>query len=313
MPADTLTISLVDPTVEQTTFPAMGGEAHVVLNGSPPPLLTVAQMQVDRLEQLWSRFLPDSEISRVNRAKGVWVEVSEETMLLVEHAITGWWHSGGRFDPSVLRSLELLGYDRTLEEVGDARPTPIRPWPAPGLAEVRIDRDRHRLWIPLGTAIDPGGLGKGLAADLVAEELVRDGAAGALVNLSGDLRVAGRGPDAGAWGIEVQGPDGATIAHLGLTAGGVATTTDQRRRWTQDGEPRHHLIDPRTGHPADSDLSAVTVIAGTAWWAEVMAKSAYLAGREGAPTVLAQGGATGLLVDRAGSVHRVPGVEDFLR
>ncbi|HET6953085.1 MAG TPA: FAD:protein FMN transferase, partial [Acidimicrobiales bacterium] len=128
---------------------------------------------------------------------------------------------------------------------------------------------------------DPGGIGKGLAADLVTAELMAAGAAGALVNLGGDLRVRGEPPAGDVWSVAVAHPldPARDLLHLGLTDGAVASSSRLRRRWTQDGRDRHHLIDPRTGGPAGSPLLAVTVVALDGWWAEAAAKSVFVAGR----------------------------------
>jgi hypothetical protein len=107
------------------------------------------------------------------------------------------------------------------------------------------------------------------------------GARGALVSLGGDVRVAGASPHGGEWRIAVEDPDDPehVLAVVPLTEGGLATTTTARRRWTApDGTTAHHLIDPATGAPASVPWGQVTVVAGTAAWAEVAAKVAFLDG-----------------------------------
>ncbi len=163
---------------------------------------------------------------------------------------------------------------------------------------------------PAGVGFDPGGIGKGLAADLVVAELLAAGAEGACVHIGGDLRVEGCGP----WRVDVADPFDSrrpAVAALALSAGGLATSSRLRRTWWRGGARRHHIIDPVTGRPADTDVVAVTVITGEAWRAEVLATSALLAGVAGALRVLEDAGATGLVVGAGGTIHPAPGLEAF--
>jgi thiamine biosynthesis lipoprotein len=133
--------------------------------------------------------------------------------------------------------------------------------------------------------LDPGGIGKGLAADMVAEELRAQGAFGALVDIGGDVRVSGAGPHDGAWVIDVSHPGvDQPLLHLLVRDAGIATSSVLRRRWICGGAVRHHLVDPRDGLPVRGDMVAVTVIAATTAAAEVQTKSIFVAGsRDVAP------------------------------
>jgi len=125
-----------------------------------------------------------------------------------------------------------------------------------------------------GTQLDLGGIGKGYAVDRVAAELALTGSC--LVNAGGDLAVRG-----GAWPVGIA--DGLTVE---LTRGAIATSGRDRRNWRRDGEAQHHLIDPSTGRPAETDLLRVTVVAASAVEAEVLAKIAFLGGEVDVPRVL---------------------------
>jgi thiamine biosynthesis lipoprotein len=165
--------------------------------------------------------------------------------------------------------------------------------------------------LPAGTGFDPGGIGKGLAADIVLSELVATGAEGACVNVGGDLRVSGVAPD-GAWTVGVEHPwQRLPLVLLGLSAGAVATSTTLRRRWQVDGEVLHHLIDPATGEPSTTDLSLATVLAGEAWSAEVLAKTVLLRGAARAFDVL-DAAVEAITVDRLGRVAATAGIGAFL-
>jgi thiamine biosynthesis lipoprotein len=134
-----------------------------------------------------------------------------------------------------------------------------------------------------------------------------------LVNVGGDLRVAGDDVDGTPWTIGIEHPAcPRPVALLGLHGGAVATSTTLKRRWEVDGERRHHLIDPRTGRPSTSDLELVAVMAGEAWRAEVLAKAVLLRGAGRGFELLAGSGMEALAVDTAGWVLASPGLEDFL-
>ena len=144
-----------------------------------------------------------------------------------------------------------------------------------------VDTEAAVVQLPVGTALDPGGLGKGLAADIVTVELLAAGARGALVEIGGDLRLAGDAPAGHSWTIEVDtaAADASVVdagtTFVSLADGGVATSTSRLRTWTVGGEHRHHLIDPATLRPSASDTVSCTVIAGSAAWAEAFTKVAF--------------------------------------
>jgi thiamine biosynthesis lipoprotein len=166
--------------------------------------------------------------------------------------------------------------------------------------------------VPRGVGFDPGGIGKGLAADLVVDELVAEGASGACVNVGGDLRAEGAGPAGGGWVVTVEEPrSSATMASVALTSGAVATSTRTRRTFGRPQEGRHHLIDPATGRPARSGLVAATIVAGRAWQAEVLAKAAFVAGARDGLRLATRFDAEALLVDDDGRTHVTPGFERF--
>jgi thiamine biosynthesis lipoprotein len=288
----------------------MGSDAHLVVVGGPPGLLDRAQGHVDRLERLWSRFRADSEVSELNRRAGTPVRVSPETVELVRRAVDGWWLSGGAFDPTVLGAVLRAGYDRSFETMGAT----ARPGSSPlelGASDIVVDGDQ--VCLPGGVGFDPGGIGKGLAADLVLAALLAGGADGACVNLGGDVAVAGTGPDGEAWTVTVEhewSPE--PVAWLGLAGGSVATSTTLRRRWENGGQVRHHLVDPRTGLPSDSDLNHVTVVAATTWAAEVLAKAVLLRGSDHAFDILGGTGAQALAVTASGEITSTAGLSAYL-
>ena len=243
----------------------------------PAPLL-------DRMERCWSRFDPDRDLSRLNADPGSAVEVPLLLAAAVERAVTAWRCTDGAFDPTVHDALVAAGYDRTFHEVAD-RSVPAHPGlavPGCGLVEVELDGSAGLLdpdappavvRRPPGLRLDLGGVGKGLAIDLLADVLLAGGVGSAIVSLGGDVRLAGRVP-LGGFTVPVTDPwDGSELTSMVLQApGAVVTSSTRRRRWqTDDGGWAHHLIDPRTGRPADRGGAAVVAVAAEAWWAESLA------------------------------------------
>lgn len=286
----------------------MGADAHLVVVGGPRHLIEVARRRVDELEARWSRFRPDSEISELNRRAGQAVRVSADTVLLVERSIEAWGSTGGSFDPTVLGAMLRAGYHRSFDEL-DRPGAPSTSALVIGCTDIVVADGTVRL--PAGSGFDAGGIGKGLAADLVAVETMRAGADGVCVNLGGDLRVSGSGPAGAAWTIALEHPRlDHPVALLGLSEGAVATSTTLRRRWVVDGTARHHLIDPATGEPSTTDLELATVIAGEAWLAEVLAKAVLLRGSDRAFDIVDPARVRALTVDHTGLVSTTLGFAD---
>lgn len=278
--------------VTEHRFRAMGTWGHVLVHhdGSAPALAAEARHLVAGYEAAWSRFRPASDVGRLNRAGGAPVAVADETLLAVARALDARRATAGRYDPTVLGAVEAAGYDRDFAEVAARAATgAVRvAEPCPAGAAVAIDLDAGTIAVADGAALDLGGIGKGLAADLVAGALlVAGGVLGVVVNLGGDLRAAGAAPTAAGWGVALDDPrrPAANLATLALAAGGVATSSTRRRRWPTPHGERHHLIDPATGAPTTSALASATVVAASAADAEVWATAALVAGDD-APDVV---------------------------
>jgi thiamine biosynthesis lipoprotein len=303
------------PTANELEFRAMGTDVHVVVVGGAGDSVGWAVERIEELEQRWSRFRETSEISRLNRSAGVEMVVSDDTALLIQLAIEAFHLSGGSFDPTVLGAVVRAGYDRSFDQLSEpsshrADANEVYRRLVVGCND--IEQEGNRVRLPAGTGFDPGGIGKGLAADLVSDALIDRGAIGACVNMGGDVRVRGVGPDGGGWTIAIDqfGVD-EPLAIVGLDDGAVATSTTLRRTWDVDGERRHHLIDPGTGLPSDSDLVHVSVIAENAWVAEILAKAVLLRGSEHPFDLIGGSGAEALAVDRDGRRMQSDGFARF--
>ncbi len=280
------------------SFAVMGATAEVTIIGGPRALLEVARGRLTDLERRWSRFIPTSEISRLNRAGGVPVRVSAETRLLVQRALDGHSVTGGRFDPTLLGAILRAGYVDSFDQLG-ARPRRLDSTLVTGAHRIEVDESAGTVRIPVGVGFDPGGIGKGLAADIVAEEVHALGAPGVCVNVGGDVRVLGSAPDGDAWRVMVESPwnRDAPMARLRLRDGAVATSSRLRRRWVRDdGLAQHHIVDPLTGTSARSPVLAATAVASEGWKAEVLSKAAFLDAGRGLELIEALGAAALVVV-----------------
>jgi len=298
----------------ETSFHAMGSTAHLLVVGPDPKAdLDWARTRLTELEARWTRFSPDSELSRLNESEGHPVMASPDTYRLIDHAVTAWERTSGRYNPNLLRSLTALGYDRTFTTI--EHPSPVTgTLQGQSVAAIDLNPGLNAVTLPSGAGIDPGGIGKGLAADMVVEELLARGAHGAMVNLGGDIRAAGTPHDTNGWHITVADPfdPEREMLRVEIPAGAIATSSRLQRQWTNtNGNTLHHILDPETGQPIDNDIAAVTVVAGEAWWAEALTKAVFTAGVTHGLDQLTN--ASGVIVDLDGNRHATPDLETALR
>ncbi len=254
--------------VEAHHFEALGTNCSLFAIDLAPHRLLEGEFWVRRMGARLTRFSPDSELSRFNASPGEWGEVSPELESLLRESLRAFETSSGLVNVAVLRSLQAVGYTRPLSE-GRPSPTELVACPAAPLPEVLAVRDGAARLEP-GAGIDLGGIAKGWMADRLRDSLGPN----VLANLGGDLSGRGMGPAGEGWPV---GLGGMTLL---LRDQGAATSSVRRRRWSVE---HHHLIDPRTGLPAQTGLEEVSVIAANGVEAEVVAKTALLAGPEVAP------------------------------
>jgi FAD:protein FMN transferase len=315
MGIDTVTTGRPTVSIATRDLRVMGGRAHVVVHGGDDGLLDLAEARLRELEAIWSRFLPDSDITRANRSAGTPVHVHHDTVAVVGRALAGWRQTGGRFDVTVLPALVTNGYTHSALS---AAPAPTVPGDRIGLSAWMVaDAESSTITVPATSAIDLGGIGKGYAADLVADELITSGAAGAMVNVGGDIAMRGTPVDGADWLVGVEDPTAVPshVALLRMVSGGIATSGTTVRKWSVPGDPpgttRHHLIDPLTARSADTGTMTATVLAGDCATAEVYATAAMLLDPAAAVLMVEGVGLAGLVVATDGTVHRTRGLGAF--
>ena len=235
----------------------------VEVGGSTPGETEMIERIFRARDRQFSRFREDSELSRVNRAPHEIVTVSKTFGRMVERARTAAAATGGLVDPTLAGALAAAGYDRDFDELEPRAETVSRG----GRGRWRDVRMLGRLLVrPAGVELDLNGVVKGQTVDE------------AVGLLSGDGFVTAGGDYAGNGEFDVALPGGGSVR---VTRGGLATSGTTKRRWLRAGVWQHHLIDPRSGAPADSPWAEVTVSAGTCLQADVAAKAAFLLGPDG--------------------------------
>jgi thiamine biosynthesis lipoprotein len=257
-------------------FFAFGGaRCEIVSLDQDEQAVSTAVEDVYEFQSALSRFEPTSELSRFNAYPGARVQVSPLLESLLRASLEAYEISDGLVNAAGGNAVIAAGYDRTITAVKRSPGQPSAAAPPPRLPNVL------QVWhgsaaLRTGTTLDFGGVGKGWLADLMIDRFDN-----AVVNLGGDLRARGDGLDGAGWRVALV--DGTALR---LHDGGVATSGVGERRWTGG----HHIIDPRTGTPAISDLDSVCVATSTAFLAEVFAKGALILGSETAREWLAERG-----------------------
>jgi FAD:protein FMN transferase len=289
---------------------------------------------LDEIERICSRFLPESELCALNAAAGRPFRASADLYAVVARAMEMAARTDGLFDPTILPALLAAGYTRSFDKIGQreigaaaADAQAASDWRGGCWREVLLDARTRTITLPVGVALDLGGIAKGWAADEGARRFL-DTFPADLIDLGGDLRVRGE-PEAGkGWLVGIEDPRVTSspeesanqpqyLAAVELRHGGIATSGATRRWWLRAGQRMHHLIDPRSGLPVESNMDqramlSCTVLAPTALEADVYAKVAFLRGYPDGLTALPDGMA-GLCVFTNGTFAASAGLEEYLR
>jgi thiamine biosynthesis lipoprotein len=260
---------------------------------------------MDRVDKAASRFRPDSELSIVNTRAGALVPVSRLLVDLVDVSLVAAQVSGGAVDPTVGPAVVAAGYDADIEAVRRRFPkAPGDPKPVTGWQEVRLNRKLALLGIPKDCALDLGATAKAWTADRAANVLSKRYGCAVLVEIGGDLRAAGTPKK--PWVITVAERPGEPGVLVTLAHGGLTTSTRTVRRWQTATGYGHHVIDPRTGRPADGKYRTASIWAPTAVRANTFS-TALVATGEASLGRLKLAGHPARLVDADGEVTELSG------
>jgi thiamine biosynthesis lipoprotein len=271
-------------------FHAMGCDMLAVVDSeTKPALLSYVPDWFEAWEQCLSRFRYDSELTRLNNIHEQPVYVTETLWDVFQAARKAEEMTDGLVTPTLLDAIIEAGYDRPFDELpGFTTPPTVAPalTLSPSLRAILFDESTRTITLPIGMGLDFGGVAKGWAAHQAMRRLQAEGAAlseskgPVLIDAGGDIAISGPRADGSPWPVGIADPfrKGDNIELIYLNACGVGTSGKDRRRWTRDGLFQHHIIDPATNQPVETDLLTVTVIAPDVMQAEAAAKAVFILG-----------------------------------
>ena len=257
-------------------FKAMGSHMQAWLSAPSSreaEILTQVPDWFETWEAALSRFRPTSELNALNAHSGDWMQVSPTLFEIIEDAKLAAESSDGIFNPLILNALEAAGYEHSFDpNAATEQQSPVAaPQAIPAWQLIQLDADRQAVRLPPGARIDLGGIAKGWAAQEAADRLSAYGAC--LIDAGGDLVACGSPDENDGWIVKIPTLNQAeTMFHILLVDEAIATSGTDFRHWQRNGQTMHHLIDPRTGRPSDSNIVRSTVIAPDAIEAVVWAK-----------------------------------------
>lgn len=293
------------------SFRALGTTAVVAVvdPAARDDALAAVTAELAAMDAACSRFREDSELRRLCRSGGRPVAVSRLLFEAVEVALAAATATGGLVDPTIGRNLRLAGYDATFRVVASRDAAGFRPRfeAVPGWRTVTLDRRACTIQVRDRVELDLGSTAKALAADRSAARAGTVAGCGVLVSLGGDVAVAGR-PPAGGWSIGIAHDHASADVQqtVAIRAGGLATSSTTVRRWRSGDRVLHHLIDPRTGRPAETPWRSVSVAAASCVEANVASTAAVILG-DSAPEWLTARGLAARLVDNDGATVALGG------
>ncbi len=253
-------------------------------DGASQQLLDDCFALIATREALWSRTVAESDISRVNNANGETVTVSEDTATLLQTAQFYTAVTDGAFDITTAKLTDVWKAANGKEAIDDKALTAALD--AVGAQHIVVNG--CEVTLPENVNIDLGGIAKGAIADEVCNLLKEGGCDSALVDLGGNIVAVGSKPDGKPFHIGIAHPldDGALIATAAVTDKAVVTSGSYERTYTVGGTVYSHILDPKTGYPAVSDLLSVTIIAPLGIDADALSTACYVLGFEKATTLL---------------------------
>jgi thiamine biosynthesis lipoprotein len=284
----------------------MGVRCEVsVVGGNAYALVEVGLQMVADLERLWSRFILSSDICRLNQTSGKAVWVDARTVALVGHMQAAHSATKGAFNPTLLPLLIQQGDTQSLiDDKKSSIPETSHVFSSLDGIVIRAD---NTVELPVGMTLDAGGIGKGLAADMVAEYLLTRGAESVCVNLGGDIRVTRQNDSTHDWPIQIMSPSqpDTALCTISLSEGAVATSHTNARLREDRGIPQHIASE---GSIAPSAIAA-SVVASTAAWAEAWTKYAIL--RD--VSLIESLGLAAMTVDSNGKIVETATWKEFVR
>ncbi len=276
---------------------------------NPEDAIAKAFAEIARVEQLFSRYLPSSDVSKINEQAGEWVTVSHETIKVIEQGITYGIATNGAFDITIGSLVTLWGFGTSTQRVPSQAELDITI-ALVDFRAVEVNHNSNQVRIPEGSMLDLGGIAKGYAVDQAAQVLRANRISKGLINAGGDIATIGTRPDGNPWRVGIQDARDTTavLAVVPLTNSTVVTSGDYQRFFVEDNVNFHHIIDPKTGYPARGVIS-VTVVADTALVGDIFSTAIFVLGNDqGQALVEATSGLEAIIVDEAGEIWTSSGL-----
>lgn len=299
--------------MSSTVFHAMGSKIIVRMDGKSPKVQAALEKARDWFltwEACLSRFQPDSELSLLNQRAGQATKASQTLWDVIQAAAEAIQETNGLVTPTILKDLEAAGYNKSFTELDtnsrEQKQVPLKSkvtsLESDSEPKIQFLMATRTIIIPEGISLDLGGFAKGWAADITAHRL--GNIAPTLVNAGGDIAVSGTDASGQAWQVGIGHPDDPKrhLAIWPITGGGIATSGRNSRQWTKDGIQQHHLIDPRSGQPAQSNVVSTSVLASSALKAEIAAKLVCILGSKAGMKWLVTHHLTGIIMQNDGQI-----------
>lgn len=304
-------MSKTEQVEHSTEFFAMGTYITLSAYGEDAgPILDFAKGQITKLESKWSVTNENSEIYQVNHSEGKSVDVSPETVDLLQFALKIAKQTDGALDPTIYPLVEEWGFisgnyqipsDEKLEGL------------LQNTGYDRVSLSENRITVPDGYELDLGAVGKGYAGQAVSDLLKNEGITSALLDIGGNIQMIGKRPGGEKWRLGIKNPFGdGSIGVLQAEDCAVVTSGGYERYFTgEDGKKYWHILDPHTGKPADSGLASVTVISENGTLCDALSTALFVMGAEKAEEYWREYGSFDmLLITQANEIILTEGIAD---
>ncbi len=298
---------------EESSFAMSTEITYRVFGENAQSAISAAKSELTRLEQKLSRYIADSEVSKINQSAGAApVEISEETYDILKFALELSEISEGLFDITVAPLIDLWDYKHKTRVPTDSKIASILPMV--NFRDLVLSADKKTACLRrAGQSIDLGGIGKGYASDRCVKALAEQGVSSAFVNIGGNVSTLGNKPDGAPWRVGIRHPrvDGRLIGAVSVTGKAVVTSGDYERYFIdRRGRRWHHILSPTTGYPAQSGLTSVTVVADSAMAADALSTAIFVAGINGLRFLNSFSGAEAIVIDDNLQVYITKGLID---
>jgi thiamine biosynthesis lipoprotein len=271
--------------------------------------------EIEGLEKLSNFFSPDSEVSIINRNAGISpVKVSPELLEIIEKTLYVSEKTEGIFDITIGAVIKLYDFHKKIKPEDDEIKKSL---PLVNYKNLIIDKNKSTVFLrKTGMLIDLGGIVKGYAADKAVEILKRQGINSALVSVAGDIKAFGVKPDGRPWNIGIRNPraegeEDDIMATIKLSNMAISTSGDYERYFILDGKRYHHLLDPKTGYPAEG-FQSVSVITDSGVFADAFSTAIFILGPERGTKILKEMSLDGITIDSRGEIYTTPDIRGMI-